>query len=86
MFYNHILSKREKCETCPEGRPRLNGYYCELCPAGYEPSTSGSFGCTPCPKDSFKKKKGNHKCKRCERGSHTISEAPTACHKIIYED
>ena len=42
---------------------RMNGYYCELCPAGYEPNPKNpskeSFGCTPCPIGYFKAAPGN---------------------------
>ena len=64
----------EDCQLCPVGSsPRLNGYFCESCPPGYQPADGAreSYGCGPCPVDTFKESDGNSACKPCEEGKHT---------------
>ena len=58
MVFNQILNLKQggldPCYTCSATSvPRLDGFYCESCPAGYEPS-GGSFGCKPCGVAYFK--------------------------------
>ena len=63
------------CKGCPEGpSPRLNGYYCESCPIGYEPKKGKeAFGCLRCKRDTFKDKEGNMACIACPAGQTTNS-------------
>ena len=64
----------EDCQECPKGSvSRLNGYYCESCPIGYEPRSPGhvSYGCLPCAVDTYKENDGNEQCKPCKVGTNT---------------
>jgi len=66
-------SSQDACDPCPsQSVRRLNGYYCETCPAGYEPrkkvsneDVSWVFGCQPCRAGFFKASKGNVECQPC---------------------
>nr|XP_012560350.2 uncharacterized protein LOC105846302 [Hydra vulgaris] len=83
MFIDQIVLKKSPllspCQACPQGStPRLSGYFCEKCPAGYEPNNSKSFGCTPCPKNKFKALAGQHACDNCLDGK-TSSEGALYC-------
>ena len=82
MFFDH---SSENCKKCPEGSPRMHGYYCELCPEGLEPSNRTSFGCTPCAKGWFKATKGNHKCQKCPQGEDTRGLASLQCKTFTNE-
>ncbi|XP_065663812.1 uncharacterized protein LOC136085897 [Hydra vulgaris] len=84
MFVDQILLKKSPllspCQACPQGSsPRLSGYFCEKCPAGYEPNNSDKFGCTPCPKNKFKPLAGQDACDSCLDGK-TSSEGALYCH------
>ena len=76
MFTDQILRKQfpseSPCKDCPESSsPRLNGYFCEKCPAGYEPNMSYNFGCTPCPISKFKPAPGQFACDSCLDGKNS---------------
>ena len=71
---NQFLSKDHTCQKCPpKSVPKLNGYYCESCPKGYEPASSGTrgYGCKPCPENKYKQDEGNSNCVPCRRGMTT---------------
>ena len=64
------------CKKCAEGSsPRLNGYFCESCPPGHSPrdSTPSSYGCQPCPVDTFKALEGNSGCLPCDMMSTNMN-------------
>ena len=66
--------KNGDCKRCPKNSSsRLNGYFCESCPAGfYSPSKEPSnYGCRPCPVNTFKDKAGNSDCLSCAIGKTT---------------
>jgi len=69
-----ILSGND-CQACPpKSSPRLNGYYCESCPKGFEPldiQDKGSYGCEQCPVNEFKSEDGDKSCKPCRAGQYT---------------
>ena len=45
---------RNPCKSCPKySVPRLNGYFCEKCPQGYNPSNKNFYGCE-CDTTHFK--------------------------------
>jgi len=69
----HYADDEGECHTCQNGKPRLNGYYCESCPVGYEPfgSEIRSYGCTKCPVDKYKSQEGNTPCMQCPYQQHT---------------
>ena len=63
-----------ECQSCPEGSsPRLNGYFCESCPSGSTPRDKGvaSYGCVPCPVDTYKSTVGNLECLACNANEYT---------------
>jgi len=81
-FSNHP----DECWDCPRGsRPRHDGYYCESCPAGFEPCqqnrfNSGiGFGCVPCKVAYYKDQPGNHRCEKCPWGQCTNGTGSTTC-------
>ena len=46
----HYTDRKGICQICPgESVPRLNGYFCELCPVGFTGKSSGThgYGCLP---------------------------------------
>ena len=67
------MDENGNCIACPENSlPRLNGYFCESCPAGFGVRDPGagshflsSYGCHLCPVDTFKAKDGIGKCQSC---------------------
>jgi len=69
------------CKECPPNSlSRLHGYYCESCPAGFEPReatygehTDQVWGCKPCKANFFKDSKGMNKCQRCPIGRTTTA-------------
>ncbi|XP_065664621.1 uncharacterized protein LOC105846303 isoform X2 [Hydra vulgaris] len=80
MFIDQILLNEfphsRPCQACPQGSsPRLNGYFCEKCPAGYEPNNLVYFGCIPCPKNKFKAFAGQHACDSCLDGKTSLEGA-----------
>merc|ERR1719193_2470027 len=72
------------CKECPPNSvPRLHGFYCESCPAGFEPREAihgepkdQVWGCQPCKADFFKGSEGMKKCQQCPNGV-TISANQT---------
>ena len=65
-YYDQLAYLKEptSCKTCPANSvPRLNGYFCESCPVGYEPMEDiNLYGCQPCPEGKEKKEVGPGKC------------------------
>ena len=68
------VDKNGACQSCSKGAsPRLNGLFCEKCPAGYTPRGPlvTSYGCNPCAEDTFKSQEGNSDCLPCQIGHFT---------------
>jgi len=68
------LDKDQNCQNCPSASfPRLNGYFCESCPKGFEPANAGNrgYGCKPCEVNKFKAEEGDASCVPCESGKVT---------------
>ena len=73
-YSNMYQDESGTCLPCPSGSsPRLNGYYCESCPPGYQQINPGveGWGCTACPIDTFKDSDGNAACKPCPSSQDT---------------
>ena len=82
-----FLNRSGDCDKCPEGSsPRFEGFFCEACPAGYEPKDPGTagYGCIPCPVDSFKSNTGNLPCISCKSEEHT--QERTGCSFCVGRD
>merc|ERR1711872_920237 len=68
-------TESSRCGDCPKtSKARLNGLYCESCPAGFEPAGSAvnAYGCRPCSVDSYKPSVGSDSyCQPCPADKFT---------------
>ena len=74
MISIRILRHKLTLVYHPSGAlPRLNGYYCESCPAGFAPRGGGveTYGCSPCPVDTYKALDGEAGCVACAADQFT---------------
>ena len=74
----------DPCKNCANPSvPRLKGYYCELCPPGYEQmGAPHTFGCSPCGVGFFKEKAGTDRCQKCPVGYSTrMAKGQSKCFK-----